>query len=319
MALNRTALIRGPANITWNSFTYYTQGDITVKLSKETFDIITSAHGLVDQRVTERVTEVSFTPAGEWEDGPFQALFPGAATIPGASWYGSSDLPLVIQPINASQNKITFTNANINKPPQLILSAVKTLMGPVTFRCLNKNNVAWSDAASLLTVAAGTPSDAAFSDTAIKTQPYLAAWGSVAGFTAVHTIDGWTIDFNLQLEPFNTDAYGVLDMTFVRCDVTAKCMPIGPTEAQATAALAIQDTGAIRGASLNAGGANLVISAIAADATTATFLTLNQTNLISADINYGMNSNRHGEFEWRTSRKFTTGAVQPVFAFTTPS
>lgn len=319
MALNRTALIRGPANITWNSKNYYSQGDIVVKITKETFDVITSAHGLVDQRVSERVTEITFTPAGEWETSDFEALFPGATTIPGASWFGSSDLPLVIQPINASQNKITFTSANIVRPPQLILSSVKTLMGPVTFRALNKNAAAWSDAASLLTVAAGTPSDTAFSAAAIKTQPYIGAWGSVTGFTTLHTIDGWTVDFDLQLEPFNVDAYGVLDMTFQRMDVTARCMPIGPTEAQATSALALQDTGAIRGRSLNAGSADLVLSSLAAADTGTTFLTLNSVNLLSADINYGMNTNRHGEFVWRTSREFSSGVVAAVFAFATPS
>lgn len=323
MALNRTALIRGPANITWNGHTYYSQGDIVCRITKEIFDVMTSAHGVVATRLAERTVEVSFTPAGEWETTAFEALFPGASTIPGASWFGSSDLPFVIQPINSSQNKITLTNANIVRPPQLILSATKTLMGPVTFRALNKNNAAWSDAAALLAAASGTPADVTLNPSAIKTQPYTAAWGALSGFTALHTIDGWTLDFDLQLAPFNVDAYGTLDMTFQRMDVSARAKPVGTalTEALSLTAMKIQDTGVLRGgdAGPSGGVGDMVWSSLAAADTGTTFFTAYNMHLISAGLNYGMNSNRFDEYVWKTNRVFSSGAVGPVFAFATPS
>lgn len=314
--LNRTTILRGPALLTWNGYEYYSKDDIQLKMDQKTFEIITSAHGKVDERIDDRMVELTFTPCGEWEADTKTGLFPGASTVAGASWYGATDLPLVIKTLTGRQ--LTLHNTNISKIPSLMFSANKTLIGPVTMRALNINATEWDAAASMMTDAATTFTNFNnFSTAAIVTRGYNAAWAGKTGFTALDNVDGFTVDFDLKLNPVEVDAWGVVDFTFDYLDVTLKCQPIGPTVAEAMAALAgLQGTSAARGRSLNAGSADFVISTIAGTnpvVAAAVAFTLNSANLISANLNYGTKALRHGEFIWKATREFNAGALQPIF------
>ncbi len=146
MALALTSLIRGPANVTVGANVYYSQGDVSITMVKETFDVSTSAHGIVDTRESDQQIEISFTPAGEYEGdatGPFISLFPGATTVPGSSWFGASGAgtTIVVEPINeqTGDSKHTFHCAKIIRIPQLILAATKPMLGAVTFRAILSN------------------------------------------------------------------------------------------------------------------------------------------------------------------------------------
>jgi hypothetical protein len=316
MAIDRTTLIRGPAIITWNTYEYYSKDDIVVKFGMSTFDVNTSAMGKVDERLDDRMIEVSFTPVGEWEAASKVGLFPGGSAAAGSSWFGASDLPLVITCIDGTR-KLTLHNAQITKIPSLLFGATKTLIGPVTFRAINVNNVEWSNAAAVCTEAAGTGSASSFTNfsaIAVLTQGYTAAWGAITGFTALNSVDGFQADFDLSLVPVTVDSIGLVDYTFDKLDLTLKCQPIGPTTAQMIAALeagGMQGTGAARGKSLNATPVdhNFVISS----ATVTPFFTARNMSLVSADINYGTQSLRHGECVWKSIRKFTTGTLDAVF------
>ncbi len=146
--LDRTTILRGPALINWNSYEYYSKDDIVVNMDQKTFEIITSAHGKVDDRIDDRQVEVSFTPCGEWEAASKTGLYVGASTTAGSSWYGATDLPMIIKTLSGQQ--LTLNNVNITKIPSLFLSATKTLIGPVSFRALNVKSADWDNAASML-------------------------------------------------------------------------------------------------------------------------------------------------------------------------
>lgn len=316
--LDRTTLIRGPALITWNSFEYYSKDDIVLNMDQKTFELITSCHGKVDERIDDRQIEVSFTPCGEWESASKTGLFVGASTVAGASWYGATDLPMVIKTLSGRQ--LTLHNVNITKIPSLILSANKTLIGPVTFRALNVNSVDWDAAASLMTDAATTFTNfALFSTAAIVTQGYSGVWTGKTGFAALQTVDGFQVDFDLKISPVEVDSYGCIDYTFEYLDVTCRCQPIGPTVAEAIAAQGLQGASAARGRSLNSISADLIMSSLALTnpvVAAAEVFRLNNACLISAKLNYGTKSLRHGEFVWKATREFSAGVLAPVYVIT---
>lgn len=309
---DRTARIAGPAKIDWNGVVIYTKGDIQVKLGKKLFDIPVDAFGTVDSRVDDRDIEITFTPDGRWAAlGGKTVLFPGGTKVIGASWIGATDLPLVITPLNGKP--VTFGNAFLKGLPSLLWSAVNTLIGPVTFRAININAAEWSNAASIMSIGAS----AAFTDftgyaaSDILTKGVKLSWTGKTGFTSVDVADGIAVDFELQTEDQVVDAYGVVDVIFSRLDVTVKCKPMGVTEDDIITALALQNTGAARGASNNAGSADILIKDLAG----ATLFTANSMNFADAGaaLAYGARTNRTQELVWKSSREFSAGALVAPF------
>ena len=151
MAFDRTARIAGPAQISWNSVTMMSKGDIIVRIGKTLFNVDVDAFGTVDSRVDDRNIEITFTPDGRWASaGGKTVLFPGGSTVIGQSWIGATDKPMVITPLNGKP--ITFHNVVLTGIPDINFGAVNTWIGPSTFRALNVNNVEWSNAASVWTI-----------------------------------------------------------------------------------------------------------------------------------------------------------------------
>lgn len=311
--MTRATLIRGPALVEYDSMYYYSKDDISVTVDTDSFNIDTSAYGLVDRRQKERRAEISFTPVGEWDSGIAAKILPYSATAFGASLIGATDKPLVIWCLgNDSGKKITFANAFISKLPSLTLSATKTIFGSVTFTAIGAQDTAWSGANSLYTVATGqTLPSVALSPAAILTQAYTAAWGAKsAPWNAIQTVDGWTVDFNLSVEPHETDADGILDYCMTQIEVSARARLAGITEDQVLTEMLLQGTGAARGKSLGTIGADLAITG-----TTFGTLTLNVACIRRAPFVFGSGANRVGEVEFVAARTLTTGAIDPLWVF----
>lgn len=312
MAFDRTARIAGPAQITWNGATIMTKGDIIVKIGKKLFNVDVDAFGTVDTRVDDRNIEITFTPDGRWaSSGGKTVLFPGGSTVIGQSWVGATDLPMVITPLNGKP--ITFHNVVLTKIPDLNFTAVNTWIGPATFVALNVNNVEWSNAASVWTIAAsGTLTDfTGYAASDIITKGVKLTWGSKTGFVGIDVMDGIQVSFDLQIEPQIVDAYGLVDFTFVKLDVMVRAKPIGVTENNVLTALALQDTGAARGSSNVAGSADILVKDLAGT----TLFNANSMNFADAGaaLAYGARSNRTQEMEWRSNREFSAGALVAPF------
>ncbi len=71
-----TSVIGGPCVIQYRGATFFSQGDVTLQISPEVFEIQTDVFGIVDRRVKTQPVKLSFTPAGEWEN--LIVLFPYA-------------------------------------------------------------------------------------------------------------------------------------------------------------------------------------------------------------------------------------------------
>jgi hypothetical protein len=312
--MDRTTLIKGPAIVEYNPISFYSQGDITVTVAPETFDVMADAYGLVDVRVKERRAEISFTPVGEWDTNTAATLWPYASTRVGSSIIGATDKPLTIWPLNdgtgSACKKITFENAFVSAMPQLVAAATRTAIGAVTLTAIGKLNTAWTDANSFYTIGTGTRPTVALDPALIQTEAAAAAWGTTP-WDAIQTMDGWVVDFNMSTSAVETDADGIIDYHLDRLDVSAKAKVAVLTEAQFLDALVLQGASAKRGQSLAALSAdrNLVLT------TTKFTFTAYKAMIKTVPLVFGRQSNRVGDAEWVATRELNTGAINDLFLF----
>lgn len=311
MPATRALLVTGPARVVRGSGILYSQDDIAVNINQTTTPIATMSHGHIDERAESVTVEATFTPEGRWDSATRSLLWPYADTLPGSSVFGSSDTATVFHGSDGATN--TIEASAITRMPSIFLSAAKTMVGPVTIGGVRKTGIAWSTAGSLFGIGTGaTFEDTTFNRGLIKVQDYTGVISGQTGFDAIKTQDGWTIDFDLQLDPISTDDIGVVDFRYRSLQVTARCMPVDPLPSEILAELLIQDTGAARGRSLAravSSEKDLVITG--ADATT--IITLKHVGLRTAGFRFGASVLREGEIAFVAARPFTTGAGQPMF------
>ncbi len=305
MSFDRSNLVIGPGKLTHNGGTFFSKDPIEASLLYETMDIATDAHGKVDERRIECAGVVPITPEGAWSAAARAALWPYASTLPGALIHPVPDLPLVIHSNN--NDRYTYKSAAITRMPDIFLSATKTIIGGAEFSCGRANNKNWNEPDSFLVIDSAAYSDATFAPANIKVQSYLGDWSGKTGFGAIETRDGWTINFNLRLEPQPLDSYGRLTWSFVSLDVMARCIPANVSQANIHTALGPHTN--LRGSSLQNSSADLIITG--ADATT--IVTLKSAQLKSAGFRFGSLVLRQGELGWVATRPFAAGVPGALF------
>jgi hypothetical protein len=313
--MTRNDLIVGPAKVTFNGATFFTQGDIAVALDQETFNIETSPHGKIDERYIDIKAEATMTPAGQWNAAFISAVWEYYTNmVAGASIFGAADKPLVIKGTDTAKGTHTLIAAAPTKLPDIILSATKTMIGSMSFTGIRGLiGTTWSVADALYTVAAsdGNIVDATFDAPDIITQPYTGIWTGITGFTtAIETETGWTISFDLQTEARQVDSLGTIDMKFKSINIMAKCVPIQPTADQILAALKVQGAGAVRGRSAAAGAAALTITG----ADTVAYCTIPLASLKSGGFRFGSTVLRNNEIGFIGARPFASGVQSALFS-----
>lgn len=301
-SINRTSIITGPALVTFGGQTFWSKGDITLKPNNKNFKVATSAFGDVDERTEDKSMEISFEPDGRFTDGLAAVLWPYAAMPIGTSVFGGSDSPLVIH--SRAGTKVTVHNAALTKTPDLRLGVSKTIQGSLTFTGLLKNSTDPTDAAAYYTVTTESyPGDTGFDIGDIKTLAYDSAWGGSAPWSSFLTQEGWEVSFDLSLAPQMVDGLGTVDMSLQSLGVTARAIPVGPTEAQILTSMG--NTRAL-GASV-ASANDLIVSA------TGLYFSLSKAGLRSAELGYGAERKRAGQLEWFATRTVTAGVADPLF------
>ena len=302
----RAAVITGPAKIVRDSKAVHTSGNVTVREVLERFPIPVDAYGTIDHRAVDARVTVSFTPDGRWTSDTRALLFPSTYLNPtiGSDIFTAADVPLTIHDSNSHLH--TVIASALTKMPQLILRPNATLIGPVEFTGIRGTGADWNDADKLYTQAGtgGNLVDTAFAVGDIKTQMYTGVWTGIAGFTsAFPTVDGWTIDSELDIGFIQIDEVGTVKAVLRSVSFMAKCRPIGVTYANITAALKSQGTGGRRGRSLQLAAADLVITGEDAS----TIITLKNANLFEGGFIFGATDVRDGELAWITTRAFAAG------------
>ncbi len=301
-SINRTSIITGPALVTFAGQIFWSKGDITLKPNNKNFKVGTSAFGDMEERTQDKSIEVSFEPDGRFTAGLAAVLWPYAATAIGASIYGGSDRALVVH--SRAGTKVTVHNAALTKMPDLRLGVSKTIQGSVTFTGLLKNSTDPTNAAAYYTVASESyPGDTGFDIVDIKTLAYGSEWGASAPWDSFLTQEGWEVSFDLSLAAQMVDGLGTVDMSLQSLGVTARAIPVGPTEAQILTAMG--NTRAL-GASI-ASADDLIVSA------TGLYFSLSKAGLRSAELGYGAERKRAGQLEWLATRTVTSGVADPLF------
>jgi len=297
MATTRQSIIRGPGAITFGGCTFHDASGITAEIDSATSDIPSSIAGKLDTIKTDQIGKVSLTPVGNLSEALLAVLFPAYARTPviGQSLFGSSDAPLVVQ--SRAGTKVTFNAAALTKCPDLLLSPVKTAFGQAEFTALLANGKLPTDNGSFYAVAAQTYALGEPPRVGLSGFHYTGTFGSLS---IPDTVDGWTVGVDMQLSPVTTDSQGTIDYTLTGVNVTARCTPLGLTEAQIMAALP-----ALTGRGKSLASANDLVIASSGGLT----VTLKKASLVTGPLNWGATTLRAGELGFTANIDTSDGSL----------
>jgi len=313
MALDRSLLARGPAIVTYNGNTLYTNTDILSRLVPTWNPVTTSMYGQVDKVLADRVYKLPLRLWGAWEH--LSVLFPSYAMSPqaGTSIFGTTATPLVILARNGDQ--ITYANAQITKLANLFLGADSDLFAAeVEFTCIIGNSSGSimfepEDANAYYTTATGqTYTDGAFAKTNYKRVRFTGTWGSIAGFTSIVPQRGFQISWELDARPLTSDGLGTIDFTIGEnvLQGSCECIPIQPTVAELEAQVAAQ--GVPFGTFLGATAADLTLTGNGGSPV----VVLKNAGITEHGYAFGIEPLRQGEITWMTTRGFTAGLPDAI-------
>lgn len=296
MSIDRATILRGPGFITFDSANIHAEGDIEANLSKDLFDVSTSAFGVVDRRVQNKMIEVNVTPR---MFADMATILPHAATEIGTDIYGATDKPLVLTP--RSGKPLTIANAAVTGLPPITLSASRSAIGSMTFTGLIANSADANALASYLSwgLAATDAALTGFDLTKVRNAPYTATYNG----TTLHSEEGFTLTPSLETEDIVVDGLGVVGKQVTGVSMTVSFIPVGIGESELTALLGFaEDMGAgVAKHDFVVSGGGLTF-------------TVKNAQLQQAQYRYG-NVNRAGALEAVTSRTDATssGSVDPLW------
>jgi hypothetical protein len=301
MSFDRTTLLKSPGKLVHDSASIFSEGDIVTQIITEFFPVETSAHGVVDQRVKDRMLKIALTPKS-WTD--LTKLFPYATKQIGDTLFGASDKAAVITPRNGGV--LTVANAMLTKLPSILLAGTKPILGAMEFTGLVANN---SDAATVANfLGFGSPATGtALSGFSLATIPnglYSAVWNGVT----IRSSSGFAIEFNLGLEPDNdVDGEPTLNFRVVSLDATVKFTPAGMTEANFLTLLALN-----KGIGAAPTKSDIVITGASSGMP---IVTIANCFVESSNVGHGKTVARTGEVTLRSIRTETSGSLNALWTF----
>jgi hypothetical protein len=293
----RTTYVRGPAKISYTpaggaEVEWQSRGDIKVAWNEETFPITTDLYGKIDERIGQRHAEITFTPVGEF--GSYATLWPlsNQGSFVGSEVFSTTVGTENILVISGRDNiSLTFGAVALTKMPDLIQSAVKTLIGPVTFTAIGIDNDLWTVANSMWTIGAETFAAPTF--TTIPTQGYGVSLGALS---SIETAEGVHTTFDMQIEPVPTDTYGIIGYTYSGLAVSSRFQPVNLSMSQLLGLKEglLQGSGAARGKSIM-GASDLVVQNLSGGS--GVKLTVKKAALKNPGVQWGTTTSRLPEIE----------------------
>ena len=325
--LLRSSVVRGPAVLVINNGDgstgdqyFFSKDDIHLEWGHSTFDVANSAYGVVDKRAKERMAKITFTPVGNITTGMATVLWPyikgnfqpGDSALKNAT----SDPYVIVAPKAGAQYK--FFGTTVTKQPEIMLSADKTQIGSVELTAIGQQGADWgggTDGATgsgslylATTTTYGTIlTSAALAVSSIKTGPYTATYGSSLGASGTFSTNaGFNLSFNSQMQPVETDEFGLFDWTIGDQSASVSCAPLDITADQIAAAIPMQS--ASRGASLQS-GVDLVIDTTATVTTGLLYATLKNATIFQTGFTYNVASQRIPQLTFTTVRSLSSGSL----------
>ncbi|MCL2103453.1 MAG: hypothetical protein FWH21_00120 [Kiritimatiellaeota bacterium] len=297
--MERKNILTGPGALSYGGVVIHDADGITVNIDSATQDIPSSVSGKLDTIKTDQRGVVTLTPGGVISQPILDILYPHQAPAIGSRVCGAADTPLTVH--GTDGKKVTLLNAALTKIPDLRLSAVKTAFGQAEFTALVADNKRPDAPDAFCKVAeeayaAGYPDPNAITGTA-----YTAAFGSL---TLPDTVDGWTVTFELGLEPLPADDVGTVDLLLTDVTVRASCTPLGKGLGEILAALPVSKG---RGASTRTGG-DLVITGQGGGLE----VTLHNAALVTGPLQWGSTQLRFGQLGFVAHRRVSDGRLYSV-------
>ena len=301
----------GPAIVIFNGVSFYFKTGLDYEVVETTVPIEVDAFGEIAKVFKDRMVKFSGTPAGMIRAGDIAAQMPFQTANVGASIFGNTDTPLVIQTINDGQT-ITWTRGGIGKYAPMLLSATKGTIysGAMDFYCLMASTFVLTGASAWNGITSTAYADATFDQSKLRMGQYVAAWGSTSPFSGMIAEDGFTFTPELKVKPLAVDNFGIIDYIVDSVTCSAKFKAANLTEANVETMLAMQGTSAmLPGAAIGDGGNSLIITG------PHLAVTMPGSAPHASKMPFGKGKLRYSELTFSSVTTFTTGVPNPVFSF----
>ena len=307
--MQRSNLNRIPGRLAFNGISIYSKGGTTIDtdLVYNQEEVAVAGLGKIDNRDKEAYDEITITPDGRMTTAIAAVLWPYANPTPGAGIFPATDVPAVVHGNDSSLD--THPAAALVQMPQMIFHPLKTLVGALKLLCLRSTTSGvvnpWSTAGSLRTFAntGGTFTDSTFTDAGVITQDYTLTWGAFTGWAGLDFYDGLVFEPKIEFVDDNVAVQGLFNKRIKSVGGMLRGIPIGATRTMIDTQLAIQGTGAVRGASGAAKAASVTVTG--ADSKVYLAATLGQ--LVKSKIQNGIEQLREGEVAWEFLPTITSG------------
>ena len=300
MPLDRTLIKSGPALLTWQNAKIYFRGGLTIAEEKTTIDLEADVMSVPDARMGDRLVTFSGVPVGAWKD--LAVLFALASAPIGTRLHGAADSAATIHFLDG--DLFTYHNAALINIPDLIFSAVKTLLGEVQFEARTKKATAASAANSLFTRTNTPFTDASFDSAEILTQVYTYNFGA-APWDDIQTADGMKVMGTPVWRDILDDSAGVIERELTGLSFSSSFTPLGIAQADIDSRLALQNNAAaVRGASMSGIAEDLIITG------PGVFVKQRGGFLRSSSMKAARDANRHDTHEIVSTLNLLAGTQQ---------
>jgi hypothetical protein len=305
-------IIVGPAIIQHNGATFYTEGNITEKLTRKTRQPNTAMYGPLGARLVSQMVELSFTPVGEIKDA--DKYFPYTLADIGSNIYDLPSDKTVTIWTKAGQ-KIVYAEGAVRKMPQLNLGVQKEWLGDMSIGVKANRTVEYTDAAAWSTITASAFTDASFDSSLIKTGRYLVSWAGDGVNKLVNegTQDGVTISYEMGLAEKAPDGYNVVAEIITSLKAVVRFKPLSLTEEQLQNLIALQGANAILpGERLSKFNQDMTV-----ESTTAGLkVVVNKVGPMDMSRLYGLAEYRQGEIAFESEITLQAGVPDPLITLT---
>jgi len=271
-----------------------------IRLAVETtwLDLAPGGFGRIGRSKIDEVVKITCTPVGTFDAAIAAFLWPYGSAAVGTSVFGDADASCYIHTL--SGQKWQFHSVAVTRMPTITLGGSTPIYGDFELTAIAKTGTARSAANSIYTVSAtawsGTPS--------ASSRYTLPLTSSTWALTSPETIiprDGWTIEFDVQMDPAVGADTGTYDMYVRDVACRARCLPINWTDARLDD-LKLQGTGNDIGTGARV-AADLTIIQPSPGAT----FVLQNASIDVAGAAFADNEHRWPEVTWIGTRDVTAG------------
>jgi hypothetical protein len=308
----RSDLVVGIGKVSRNNgaTTYITQDETEFQINlRESLANVMIGGQTIDKRWIEYTGEVTFNPDGRFTSAAIAQLFNDHANLlPGASIFGTADVPTVITGSDGAVHTLMATA--FTGLPQLRLHPERGNIGPATLTAIIGSGKNWSDASAFYEVAGGgTFTDATFVSSDPLRQQFFGTLTGITGLTDFQARDGFIVDFRLSVNPIKVGGI-TRDFKFAGLEVMVRCIPAKPSTAELMAALKVT------AASAGLTGRALFSQAVALTLTGSdgiAHVTIPKASIVTGGFAFSGEKLRTGEIAFYASRNYTSGAQQALY------